>query len=107
MKKTIIITLLAIYGSAIGQDIHFPIVLTQRLPWAPATINVGSTCAIDVIIDTIDYVDIVTSGTAEQLDTMSFPSGKITLDEATKRLTIDNSISIKNGISRFRLFNKL
>ena len=98
MKKTIIITLLAIYGSAIGQDIHFPIVLTQRLPWAPATINVGSTCAIDVIIDTIDYVDIVTSGTAEQLDTMSFPSGKITLDEATKRLTIDNSISIKSGI---------
>lgn len=96
MKKTIIILLLALSGSIMSQTV--PIILTQRLPWAPASINVGGTCNIDVVIDTANYVAIITSGSFADADSMKFPAGKITMDEATKRLTIDNSISIKKGI---------
>lgn len=96
MKKILLIALLSLTCSAVGQT--FPIVLSQRLPWAPASIYVGGSCSIEVVIDTVDYVYIVTSGTIAEVDSMTFPTGKITLDEATKRLTIDKSINIKNGI---------
>ena len=98
MKNIILVTLIALSGIGFAQDIHVPIVLTQRLPWAPATINVGGTCSIDVILDTVDFVDIVTSGTVDEVEKMDYPAGMITLDEASKRLTIDKNIPYKNGI---------
>lgn len=98
MKKLFILTLLALSTTVIAQEIHLPVVLMQRLPWAPATINVGGKCSIDIILDTANYVDIITAGTFTEVDSMKFPTGKITLDETTKQLTIDKSISFKNGI---------
>ena len=98
MKKIFLILLLALSGVAFGQEVLFPIVLTQRLPWAPATIKVGGSCSIDVILDTSDFVDIITSGTMAEVDSLKFPVGKITFDEATKQLSIDKNIRFKNGI---------
>ena len=98
MKKLILIALATLSGSVMAQSVNVPIVLTQRLPWAPATIVVGNSCNIEVVLDTADYVAIITSGSVALADSIKFPTGKITLDEATKRLTIDNSISIKDGI---------
>lgn len=98
MKKLFFITLLALSGSVLAQNVPIPIVLTQRLPWAPATVQVGGNCNIDVILDTADFIDIITSGSIAEADSMTFPKGKITLDEATKRLTFDKNIPIKKGI---------
>lgn len=90
--------LLALSSAAIAQEIHIPIVLMQRLPWAPATIIVGGKCSIDVILDTANYIDIITAGNVDEVDSIKFPTGKITLDETTKQLTIDKSINYKEGI---------
>lgn len=98
MKKIFIITLLALGSAVMAQEIHFPVVIMQRLPWAPASINVGGKCSIDVILDTANYVDIITTGTSDEVDSMTFPTGKITLDETTRQLTIDKSINFKEGI---------
>ena len=92
-----LIVLLVIGGIAKAQS--FPIVLTQKLPWAPSTIEASATKDISVVYDTANYIAIVTYGTLEEADSLRFPEGKIKFDSESRKLSFNsNDFPYNSGI---------
>lgn len=92
-----LIVLLVIGGIAKAQS--FPIVLTQKLPWAPSTIEASATKDISVVYDTANYIAIVTYGTLEEADSLRFPEGKIKFDSESRKLSFtSNDFPYNSGI---------
>ena len=92
-----LIVLLVIGGIAKAQS--FPIVLTQKLPWAPSNIEANATKEISVVHDTANYIAIVTYGTLEEADSLRFPEGKIKFDSESRKLSFtSNDFPYNSGI---------
>lgn len=92
-----LIVLLVIGGIAKAQS--FPIVLTQKLPWAPSNIEANATKEISVVYDTANYIAIVTYGTLEEADSLRFPEGKIKFDSESRKLSFNsNDFPYNSGI---------
>lgn len=96
-RKILLPLALLLGTSATAQK--FPIVLTQKLPWAPANIIANATKEIKIIYDTANYIAVVTYGTIEEADSLRFPEGKIKFDSENRKLSFtSNDFPYSNGI---------
>lgn len=75
-----------------------PIVLTQKLTTAPKTIEAGNNYDIKVVADTANYIDIRTTGTVKELETMRFPDNKLQLRNDGTTLVFSKDFPYTEGI---------
>ena len=94
--KTLIKTLLsfaaliALCGSMKAQDSpKVPIILMQKLPWAPSNIVVSSTVETSVVYDTANFIAVITNGTLADADSLRFPENKIKFDSENRKLSFN------------------
>ncbi len=97
-KNIVLLAVLLAVGSTVEAQ-RFPIVLTQKLPWAPGKVEANATKEISVVYDTANYIAIVTYGTLEEADSLRFPEGKIKFDSESRKLMFtSNDFPYNSGI---------
>lgn len=78
-QLTVTAVLLLTGSISMAQQPKFPVVLTQKFPSAIKSIVVSGSFNINVVQDTANYIDIITTATADEIDTLRFPKGKLRL----------------------------
>ena len=82
--------LIALCGSMKAQDSpKVPIILMQKLPWAPSNIVVSSTVETSVVYDTANFIAVITNGTLADADSLRFPENKIKFDSENRKLSFN------------------
>lgn len=101
--KTIIITALISLFNLCGPNAYsqqFPIVLKQDLPKAPRIVRTTGDYDIQIVRDTANFISIITYGTVDVIDSLQFPSEKLSLSEGQfgTTLTFSNGFPYHNRI---------
>ena len=101
--KTILITALISLFNLCGPNAYsqqFPIVLKQDLPKAPRIVRTTGDYDIQIVRDTANFISIITYGTVDVIDSLQFPSEKLSLSEGQfgTTLTFSNGFPYHNRI---------